>query len=128
MTPKLWVQADLKRVGEELKDWEATMRHEALLLRDQVTSQGSGEGILAAHGVGTVHWQDWRLPAAGPCKARAICKALRLWSLCTGLFGDCLLRAHVWWREGRGLGAVQVWPLPDGVLLMHQGVRVRLGV
>ena len=48
MTPDLWVQADLKRVGEELKDWEATMRHEALLLRDQVISQGSGEGV--SHG------------------------------------------------------------------------------
>eukprot|EP00891_Asterochloris_glomerata_P007421 jgi/Astpho2/7421/fgenesh1_pg.00114_%23_49_t len=35
------LEADLKRVGEELKDWEATMRHEALLLRDQVISQGS---------------------------------------------------------------------------------------
>ena len=78
------------------------MRHEALLLRDQVTSQGSGDGILArglARGLawglrGAVHWQDWRLPAAAPCKAQGICKALRLWSLRTGLFGDCLLRAQ----------------------------------
>ena len=79
MTPELWLQADLKRVGEELKDWEATMRHEALLLRDQVTLQGSGDGILAqglARGSGTgvegaVHWHDQCLPTAGPCKAWA---------------------------------------------------------
>ena len=87
MTPQVWAQADLKRVGEELKDWEATMRHEALLLRDQVTSQGSGEGGFGTGGgtgftlgIGTgvevsVHWQLWRLPAAGPCEAWVMCKA-----------------------------------------------------
>ena len=68
MTPELWVQADLKRVGEELKDWEATMRHEALLLRDQVTSQGSGEVILA----------------------RRSAQGLR--ELCIGIIGVCLLQ------------------------------------
>ncbi len=64
MAPQRWEQADLKRVGEELKDWEATMRHEALLLRDQVISQGSGEGVLA----------------------------LGLRGLCTGTTGACLLQ------------------------------------